>query len=65
MNVENTNKPQEVTHNKRSEANSKQIRSAKAGISPWRTIPKQVTNIQHQLLTNHEVGNISLFSKYK
>ena len=31
MNVENTNKPQEVTHNKRSEANSKQIRSAKAG----------------------------------
>ena len=31
MNVENTNKPQKVTNSKRSEANSKQIRSAKAG----------------------------------
>ena len=30
MNVENTNK-QKVTHSKRSEANSKQIGSAKAG----------------------------------
>ena len=63
MNVENTNK-QKVTHSKRSEANSKQIRSAKAG-KPLMDHSKASKNIQHQWLTNQKVGNISLFSKYK
>ena len=63
MNVENTNK-QKVTHTKRSEANSKQIRSVTAD-KPLTDHSKASKYIQYQWLTNQKVDNISLFSKYK
>ena len=54
-----TNRKKSLTANAAKQIQSKQEK--RKLVSPWRTIPKQVTNIQHQLLTNQKVGNISLF----
>ena len=63
MNVENTNK-QNVTHSKRSEANSKQIRSAKAG-KLLTDHSKASKKYSISVVNQSEAGNISFFSKYK